>query len=76
MDYCTLWPDRLFGLDWSACCRLHDIAYGSVATASKAQADQALFQCVLEVTGWHSFAAVMFVGVSVFGWIFFKKKGA
>lgn len=71
-DHCTLWPDRLAGMDWSACCLAHDVAYA--LGRDRAVADLELYRCVAEATGAHWFAGVMFAGVSIFGWAFWKKR--
>lgn len=73
-DYCTLFPDKLFGYDISQCCKAHDEAY--VGTTPKTQADLELFNCIkykgdsIALT----IALVVFSGVSVFGWFFYKRK--
>jgi hypothetical protein len=71
-DYCTLFPDRAFGRDWSACCMVHDLAYG--ADGSRMAADLELASCVTQATGWHGLGALMFAGVAAFGW-WFRRKG-
>lgn len=71
MDHCTLWPDRLFGLDWSQCCAAHDAAYTLADT--RWNADVALFHCVSAATHSQWFAGLMFAGVAVFGRWFWKK---
>jgi hypothetical protein len=70
-DHCTLWPERLGEIDWSACCAAHDLAYGLGVDRLEADIDMAL--CVASVAGW-PMAAVMFAGVSAFGWIFWRRK--
>ena len=64
-DYCTSWPDRLFGKDWSHCCLAHDVAYS--LPGSQFEDDIELMRCVAEATGWWPLAAAMFLGVVLFG---------
>lgn len=65
MDYCTLWPDRIFGVDYSHCCAAHDLDYamGIEGLAS----DLRLFGCVIEtsmtLTLW---ATLMLIGVVLY----------
>ena len=73
-DACTLWPDRLGSLDWSACCFAHDHAYA--IGAAKFGADIDLMVCVAHAGGW-PMALVMFCGVAVFGapfWLRAQRK--
>lgn len=70
MNHCTLWPDRLGSLDWSACCRAHDLAYD--AGVNRLAADLELARCVAGVSPF--MAAVMFAGVAAFGWLFYRRK--
>jgi hypothetical protein len=72
IDYCTNWPDRLFGKDWSQCCLAHDIAYA--LPGSKLEADLDLGRCVLDATGWWWMAALMVAGVTVFGGSYWKSS--
>jgi hypothetical protein len=44
MDWCTFWPDSLFGISWAHCCAVHDIAY--TLNFDKLEADLALRTCV------------------------------
>lgn len=71
-DYCTLFPDRGFGKDWSACCKAHDEAYGG--TVARFDADRELAICVAKETGWDGLAGLMLIGVVLAGWIF-RRKG-
>lgn len=70
-DYCTLWPDRLLGVDFSTCCLRHDLDY--IAGVGRWHADQALAACVahagLPFTGF-----VMGAGVGLFGWLFYRRR--
>lgn len=70
-DACTLFPDRLGAVDWSACCAAHDLAYAT--GADRLAADYALGQCVLQATGWHGLSFLMFLGVTLGGWLFWKR---
>lgn len=75
-DGCT----DFFNGDWRACCDAHDYAYAHASTVmQKIAADGALFQCVWH-TGqgdvWHLLIGlIMLVGVSIFGWFFWKPQG-
>jgi len=67
---CTGWWDGV----WRACCDAHDAAYQ--AGLPKFPADFELFRCVWD-TGHPVNATIMFVGVLVFGLLFypfFKKR--
>lgn len=65
-DGCTGWVDGV----WRHCCDAHDLAYAS--GFDKFQADLALQECVA-ATGNPVMAFIMLVGVSLFGWIFYRK---
>ena len=70
-DYCTAFPEGW----WAHCCANHDKAY--TLQTGKVEADVQLFKCVAD-SGYAvpSFliAALMFVAVSTFGFMFYKKK--
>ena len=70
-DHCTLWPDSWIGVNYSACCLGHDIAY--IYGLPRAQADIDLAICVAS-RGAPIMAAVMLFGVAAFGWLFYKRK--
>lgn len=69
-DYCTLFPEG----SWSHCCKAHDRAYEM--QVDKGQADMDLYNCVKDSSPegftW-IVAALMLVGVSLFGRKFYKK---
>jgi hypothetical protein len=69
-DHCTFWPDGIGRLDWSHCCAIHDLEY--TKDILRSVADYNLFVCVTS-SGAPAIATVMFVGVSLFGWLFIKK---
>lgn len=71
-NYCTFWPDRAFGKDWSGCCMAHDQAYAG--TVARHAADAELARCVAAETGWDGLAFVMLAGVTLFGWYFRRRK--
>ncbi len=71
-DYCTLFPDRAAGRDWSHCCQQHDLAY-TLGTPSRPEADAQLAQCVADATGWSALAVLMWAGVALFGGIFWRR---
>lgn len=67
-DHCTLFPEG----DWgNTCCKKHDKGYERVGL-SKYQADKLLYRCVKK-KGHPVVAAVMFAGVSLFGWLNYYK---
>lgn len=70
-DYCTLFPDRVFGVDLSYCCFRHDLAYA--AFTDKIAADLDLARCVAEA-GLGGIALLMLTGVTLFGWAFYPRK--
>ena len=64
---CTLFPEGA----WHHCCVAHDYAYADHAGESlfvKCKIDASLRECVA-ATGHPGVARLMFLGVSVFGWI-------
>lgn len=63
-DHCTLFPEG----SWGACCAQHDIDYADI-TIARLTADLDLAACVAAVGGW-PMAALMFAGVTAFGWYF------
>lgn len=78
-DFCTLWPDKLFGISYGKpCCVPHDRAYILGGVLRKLKADFELAMCVREeskkaksVKEWtimQANAVVMYLGVSTFGW--------
>lgn len=60
---CTLWPEGR----WHHCCVAHDYAYAD-QVESKWDADVELMICVYH-TGHPATGFVMFLGVTLFGWI-------
>lgn len=65
-DYCTFWPEGI----WGHCCAAHDGAYAAGAGFWHANLD--LMVCVARA-GWPGIGAIMFVGVGLFGWRFYRK---
>lgn len=65
-DYCTLWPDRIFGLDYSHCCAAHDLDYamGLEGLAS----DLRLAGCVIETSA----TLALWAGLMLMGVIFYR----
>ena len=75
-NYCTFFFEGFSKeYTWTECCHKHDIAYE--LQLDKKQADIDLYNCVKdtspEVLTW-IVAALMLVGVSLFGSRFYKKK--
>lgn len=72
-DYCTNFPDKILGKDYSFCCYIHDIQYNhKYATMSRWQADKDLFKCVKKRRGL-LVATMMWLGVRIFGGIYYKR---
>ncbi|EAU40150.1 hypothetical protein FP2506_11357 [Fulvimarina pelagi HTCC2506] len=77
-DYCTLWPDRLFGVEiGEACCKPHDEAYdagGSLVDFVASNVDLGACVAALGLSAW---GVLMAIGTTLFGWIFFRwrRKG-
>jgi hypothetical protein len=69
-DHCTFWPDGMLELNWSNCCLNHDIAYQF--GADRFASDIALYQCVAAQN--HIMAAIMFCGLALFGWLFYRRN--
>lgn len=67
-DWCTCWPDKWRGYDYSACCQKHDEDYAN-PEVSRWEADRDLFRCVWKES-YLVWACVMFTGVRCFGWAF------
>ena len=76
VDYCTGWPDQIWGMDLRYCCARHDLFYAANADNLNwldfVGAHWELAQCVGGVMG-----ATMFAGLCTFGllsWIHFKNR--
>ena len=67
-DYCTLFFDKIKDYDISGCCMIHDDDYMN-ADVSRKDADEHLKICVNNTTGTR-LGDIMFLGVRIFGWIF------
>jgi hypothetical protein len=82
-DYCTLAPDSPFGFSFGAICAIHDDNYGPNSTVSRPQADQIFHEgmrnvCDTQYGGsalCHLMADVYFIGVRLFGGIFYEGPG-
>lgn len=70
-DYCTLFPDEIAGVSLRSCCFAHDVAYAT--GVPKLEADLSLARCVA-AQGLPATAVVMFLGVTLFGWLFYRKR--
>lgn len=77
-NYCTLFPDKTFALDWKHCCKAHDEAYE--LQVDRGDADKELFKCVYDSTDNALLvvpallvASVMYLGVRAFGRRFYRK---
>lgn len=79
-DYCTCFPDNLFGIDYSIDCYEHDLDYSSKRKITRKQADLKLKKAVQEkfmkrnkkVSGW-IISNLMYVGARLFGGLYWKK---
>ena len=70
-DGCTLWLDGWGEISWRHCCDVHDIAYE--VGAPKFEADLALAHCVASA-GAAPMGLVMLFGLSVLGWLFYRRR--
>ena len=62
-DGCSWWPDEWKGVNYTACCVRHDIAYWVGGTLDqKFIADCELAICICKMVGWRM-ALTMFLGV-------------
>ena len=71
IDHCTMFPEG----SWGECCRIHDVAYET--QVDKKQADIDLYNCVKESSdsfGIGLIALMMFIGVTTFGFPFYRKS--
>lgn len=66
-DGCSLWIDGV----WRHCCDAHDLAY--LNGTDKIIADLDLARCVAD-TGNGTMALIMLAGVTLFGWLFLRRK--
>lgn len=87
-DHCTLWPDRLGGFDWAACCAAHDVDYAE--QVDRLLADDRLWSCVTQslpavaadnplltaacAAATAAIAGVMWVAVRIFGKRFYDRS--
>ena len=71
-DWCTKWPEGIYSPEtgkwetWGYCCREHDRDY--TKKIGRLAADNKLFKCVKD-SGHPYMAAIMWLGVRVFGWL-------
>ena len=74
-DWCTLFPDELFGLYYGNCCKNHDEVYSQGdGFKAKVVGDFKLFLCVASRSWKLWFAALaMYVAVSVVGIYYWIK---
>ena len=68
-DGCTLWPDQVFGSNFSGACLEHDIRYWVGGTEQmRKEADLALVESIGHTGTFGEFLApIMYVGVRTFG---------
>lgn len=67
--FCTGSPN--FNRETQSCCEIHDALYHPDAGVSRLDADIALLVCVAN-RGMPWRAIVMFIGVRLFGWAFYR----
>ena len=67
-DHCTMFPEG----DWSDCCKQHDLDYAKGSGVSRKVADLKLKRCIRS-GGKPKLAKVVYVGVRLFGWLFYRK---
>lgn len=53
-----------------SCCEAHDRAYSQGSTVSRREADRQLYACLAPSRP--VFARLVYVGVRLFGWLFYK----
>jgi hypothetical protein len=68
---CTLWFDRLWGVDFGHCCAAHDFAY--LSGANRLLADAELAKCVAEA-GLPFTGFLMGGATTALGWLFYKRQ--
>lgn len=56
-DYCTFFPERIFGIDLAPCCYAHDMAYESGGVTLQSHID--LGACVIASGGGYLLAGAM-----------------
>lgn len=69
-DGCTGVPD----FNFRKCCERHDRDYSHASSLTRRQADLGLKACISQYTLTPIIPTVYYVGVRLFGWIFYKKK--
>jgi hypothetical protein len=69
MDYCTLWPDQLWGVYFGQCCAAHDHAY--ITGQPRLAADAELARCVAEL-GLPFTGFLMGGATTLAGWLFYR----
>jgi len=76
-NYCTLFPDKINGVDISKCCKQHDIAYS--LQIEKKSADIELYNCIKDLEESNPFvqiiALIVFGGVWWFGRLWWYLAG-
>lgn len=71
---CDDWLDGWFGHSWKLCCDAHDIAYTKGGDlVQKILADVDLGVCVFKISPVNGI--LMFIGVSIFGGLFYRFNG-
>ena len=70
-SYATCWFDGCCGAYWGHCAKCHDRRYENKRLNRK-QADELLYRCVLKKSNRIN-ATIMWIGVRMFGWYFYKK---
>jgi len=75
-DYCSNFPDKILGKNYSYCCYIHDMHYSDIPLASekmtRLKADNALFGCVRRKRGL-VVASLMWIGVRIFGGKYYRR---
>lgn len=73
LNGCDDWLDGLLWWNWKQCCDVHDFAYAMGGTwLDRLRADMGLGSCVSQVL--LPMGLIMFVGVAVAGWLFFRFR--
>lgn len=71
---CTCFFDKLFGKDWSECCKAHDSDYDSLKKGDSTKASDVKFLECLKTKAWKPVAYIMYGAVRLFGRKFKGEK--
>jgi len=66
-NHCSCFIDKLFGKDWSDCCKAHDEDYKLLKEGDSTKRSDLRFLSCLKKKAWKSLAYVMYGAVRIFG---------